>query len=345
MTLPPYLWPARRRPAVPRGFSLVELLVVIAIIGVMTGLLLPAVQQSREAARRADCATRLRQIAVATQNYESARGSLPPGAVSRPFAEEPNTPHTFYRWSALAHALPFMEQAPAYAAIDLEAPMYSVSLTLHSRNRAAVAAFIPAFLCPSDRGDRVEPAFGPTNYAACAGSGAEGGTPFDADGLFFVNSHLPLKQAIDGLSHTALVSECVLGEDPPPLTPRSQANPQLVYGFASGIPLADAACLSTSNWNFTEPPSFSWANGEYRSALYNHHGTPNSPTFDCISSRLLGSLAERYSAYGWRAARSQHIGGVNLVLADGSVSFTGDAVDQTVWRALATRAGEDTADN
>jgi hypothetical protein len=145
------------------------------------------------------------------------------------------------------------------------------------------------------------------------------------------------------MSQTALMSECVLGEDPAPLTPRREANPQLVYGFASGIPLADGPCNSTSNWNFTDPPSFSWANGEYRSALYNHHSTPNSPVFDCVSSRLLGSLAERYAAYGWRAARSNHAVGVNVALADGAVRVIEDGVDLAVWQALATRGGEETA--
>jgi prepilin-type N-terminal cleavage/methylation domain-containing protein len=342
MIQPPSQRTARTSNAATAGFSLIELLAVIAIIGLLTGLLLPAVQQSRESARRSECCNRLRQLALATLNYEAARGSLPPGAVARAFAEEPNTPHTFFRWSALAHALPYMEHAAAHAQIDLEAPLYSASLSVHPRNRAAVAAFIPAFLCPTDRGDRVEPSFGPTNYAACAGSGDGGGTPFEADGVFYVNSFTPLKNITDGASRTALFAECVLGEDPPPLTPRSDANPQLVYGFASGIPLADAPCQTTSNWNFTDPPSFSWANGEYRSAMYNHHGTPNSPVFDCISSRLLGSLAERYAAYGWRAARSNHPTGVSTALADGSVRVIADEIDLALWQAMATRAGEET---
>ena len=69
MTMSPLQGAARRSPATSGGFSLVELLVVIAIVGVLTGLLLPAVQQSREAARRSDCGNRIRQIALATQNF------------------------------------------------------------------------------------------------------------------------------------------------------------------------------------------------------------------------------------------------------------------------------------
>jgi hypothetical protein len=223
----------------------------------------------------------------------------------------------------------------------LDAPLYSRSLGVHSRNREAVRAVIHEFLCPSDRGERVSAAFGPTNYAACAGSGGGGGTPFDADGAFFINSATALKDFADGASHTALAGESLLGETPPPLTPRSDADPRLVYGFAPAAPLTAASCGATALWNLSDPPSYSWANGEFRSALYNHWTTPNSRDFDCVSAKLLGPLAERYAAYGWRTSRSNHPGGVHVATADGAVDFVVDAIDLPAWQALATRAGED----
>ena len=329
-----------RRPA----FSLVELLVVIAIIGALVGLLLPAVQQSREAARRLDCLNRLRQVAVAMHNYELSHGHLPPGSESRPYPAEPSTPHTFYRWSAIAHALPFMEQASALAAIDLTLPLYGRDLAITKANRPGVKVVLPELLCPSDRQERVDPNFGPTNYAVCAGSGINGGTPFAGDGAFFINSDITLREITDGASHTAIAAETTLGETPAPLTPREAVDPRLVYGFARGAELTEAACSDTALWNFTSPPSYSWANGEFRSALYNHYRTPNSPEIDCVSARLMGTLAEQFASYGWRATRSYHIGGVNVAMADASCRFVDDAIDPGAWRAISTRAGEDSAD-
>ncbi|HYO26021.1 MAG TPA: DUF1559 domain-containing protein, partial [Lacipirellulaceae bacterium] len=327
------------RPA-QAAFTLVELLVVVAIIGALVGLLLPAVQGSREAARRTECLNRMRQIVLAMQNYESSRGALPAGSVAQADPANPATPHSFYRWSALAQALPYMEGGVQFAQLDMTAPLYLASFQVSPQNLDAVAVVLPQFLCPSDRQQRVSPAFGPTNYSLCAGSGAGGGTPFDADGAFYINSHTRIADFTDGTSATVILSEGVLGETPPPLTGRAAANPQLVYGFAMGVPLTTAACNATALWNLSDPPAFSWANGEYRSAMYNHWTTPNAAQFDCITARTVGPPEEKYAAYGWRAARSAHTGGVNAALADGSGRFVADGVDLTAWQAMSTRAAE-----
>jgi prepilin-type N-terminal cleavage/methylation domain-containing protein/prepilin-type processing-associated H-X9-DG protein len=333
--------PARRIVCRRRAFSLVELLAVIAIIGLLVALLLPAVQASRESARRSDCGNRLRQIALGLQNFESARKHLPSGSQARQYAADQATPHTFYRWSALAEALPYMDQAAAYASLDLDVPLYRRDFGVFDQNRAAVKAFIPGFLCPSDRNDRVSSEFGPTNYAMCAGSGAGGGTPFDADGLFYINSEMALREITDGTSRTAFAAECTLGEAVSAMTPRSDVDPRLVYGFARAAPLTDASCEETSTWNLSDPPGFAWVNGEFRSAMYNHYRTPNSGSIDCVSAKLIAPLSERYAAYGWRTARSYHPGGVNVALADGSIMIARDDVELDVWRALSTRSGEE----
>jgi len=175
----------------------------------------------------------------------------------------------------------------------------------------------------------------------CGGSGIDGGTPFETDGLFYINSSTTFQEITDGYSHTVVASESILGQPIPIRTPRTDADPQLVYGFARAAPLTELSCAETALWNFTDPRGFAWANGEYRSALYNHHATPNSKQFDCMSAKLLGPISSRYASYGWRAARSFHAGGVNVVFADGSGRFASDGVDLSVWKSMATRQGEE----
>jgi hypothetical protein len=274
-------------------------------------------------------------------NHESARGALPSGSASQPDPTNVHTPHSFYRWSALAQALPYMEGAPTFALLDLKAPLYRADFQISPTNRNAVRTIVHQFFCPSDRMVRVVPAFGPTNYAVCAGTGAGGGAPFDADGLFYINSAMRMADVSDGTSQTAMASEGVLGETPPPLTPRALANPQLVYGFAMGFPLRTAACEATELWNLSDPPSFSWANGEFRSAMYNHWTTPNAKHFDCVTADTVGPPETQYAAYGWRTARSNHVRGVNVAMADGACRFVVESIDLAVWQALSTRAGED----
>ncbi|MEZ6071759.1 MAG: DUF1559 domain-containing protein [Pirellulales bacterium] len=329
--------------ATRRAFTLVELLVVIGIIGLIAAMLLPAVQAARESARRSQCTNNLRQIGLAVQNFESANGVLPTGADSRPVPGEPNHPYSFYRWSMLAHVLPYVEQSNVHMMIDLAVPMYGTDFQVTPENRRAVAQYVPMFLCPSDREQPVAQGFGPTNYAACAGSGVGGGTPFDTDGSFFINSRLRLARIGDGTSNTAFISESLLGTGPSNLTERELLDPQTMYSFVFVAPLRDAMCASASKWNVNDPRGFSWANGEYRCALYNHYYPPNHDAPDCMAAKTFGPPEERFAPYGWRTARSRHPGGVNLGMGDGSVRFLADAVDLGVWKAFSTRDGGEPA--
>lgn len=323
----------QHRPA----FSLVELLVVIAIIGVLVGLLIPAVQSSRAAANRNACANNLRQLALAAQHHEGALGYYPSGSVAKEFAAQAFTPWTFYRWSALAQLTPYLENTAAYNALDLSVPLYGASFAVRPENRDAVQILVPEFLCPADIQRRVAEEFAPTNYAACAGSGSGGGSPHDADGVFFTNSQTTPAKITDGLSKTALFSESPLGQ------PQSgNHDPHVEYKFVFTAPLSDAICDQTLQWNKSDPRGFAWVNGEFRSALYNHHDVPNSAQADCMGVRVTGGVTVQFSPYGWRAARSNHPGGVNLALADGAVRLTSDAIDADVWSELATIAGGET---
>jgi len=325
-----------------QGVTLVELLVVVAIIGLLAGLLLPAVQQARESARRTHCTNNLRQISLATANHESARGRYPIGSESREWAERPDFPHQFFRWSVLAHLAPFYELETLLRGLDLSVPLY-VGLTADAiapQNKPIVKLTVPLFLCPSDAGRAVSDSFGPTNYAGCTGSGAGGGTPFETDGLFGINSRTRPRDIVDGLSRTVAYSESLLGAGQRATTNRAGIDVQTGYGFIFTAPLDEGPCSRPFYYNFTDLRGFSWANGEYRTTLYNHARVPNSAVLDCLAALMsTPDLARMYAGYGWRAARSRHPGGVNVVKADGSGQFVGDSVDPAVWKALATRAG------
>jgi prepilin-type N-terminal cleavage/methylation domain-containing protein/prepilin-type processing-associated H-X9-DG protein len=328
------------------GVTLVELLVVVAIIGTLAAMLLPAVQAAREATRRTSCTNNLRQIALANANHEAARGRFPIGSESRPWSERPDFPHQFFRWSLLAHLAPYYEEQSLLDGLDLTVPLY-IGLTpdaIAAQNKPIVKLNVPIFLCPSDRMKAVSELFGPTNYAGCAGSGTGGGTPFDADGMFFINSRTRPKDVPDGLSKTVAFSESLLGDGP--IAGRTPAGIDAAtgYGFVFVTPLTDAACRRPFYYNFTDLRGFSWANGEYRTTLYNHARRPNDPALDCLAALTSATdVSTMYAGYGWRAARSRHPGGVNVLMADGSAQFIEDGVDPAVWAAFSTRAGGEVA--
>ncbi len=326
--------PTRRSTS---GFTLVELLVVIGIVGVLASLLLPAVQSSRESARRADCSNRMRQLGLAANNHIAATGKLPSGSDAKPPPAGFGVQEwTFYRWSALAHLAPYLENGAEYDALRFDLPLYrNLGGQVTDENVEIVRTIIPQYLCPSDFQHRVSSDFGPTNYVASTGTGAGGGTPRKVDGLFGVNSDFKPAEITDGLSKTALFSESLLGE-----RNDDTHSPQREYKFVLVFTtLNQPMCDATNQWNLSEPLGFAWASGEFRCALYNHWRTPNAADFDCVGASVAGSSATRYTPYGWRAARSMHAGGVNVCLADGSVRFVTDDIELTTWQALSTRAG------
>jgi len=329
-----------------QAFTLIELLVVIAIIAVLIGLLLPAVQKVREAAARVGCQNNLHQLGLALHNYHDSQQHLPPSMDPHTSPKFPDTPAYFWSWGVLAELNPYLEQTNVYNTMDLSYPVYQVTanggFTISAPNQFAAGQTIKLFLCPSDRmtpvssGYGVNP-FGPSNYAACTGTGLNGGSPYDTDGIFYANSQTKLTDISDGTSNTIMMSESILGDGPESAQGAAPGDARTVYAWLPHPPLSESACQSASWWNFQQRRGFQWISGEYRCTSYNHYYPPNSSQFDCVTVSF--DPNDPLTALGWRTARSRHVHGVNALFADGTVHFLDDGINLGTWRALATRAG------
>ena len=334
-----------------RGFTLIELLVVIAIIAVLIALLLPAVQQAREAARRTQCKNNLKQLGLALHNYESTLSMFPPNLVPG----GTNYRYSAGNWGVLAYLSPYLDHTAIYKLMNLDAPTYAPTppYNIADPNNALAASFkVPLFLCPSDRAQSLGGGYGvasigPANYCANQGSGlnttAAGvrhGSPYNADGVMFADSGIRIGDIIDGTSNTACMSESLLGDGAESFAGGTPpAKSQLVYAYLNTFPASmdDAACAAPTMWNRDRRRQFLWFSGEIRNTSYNHYYNPNDRRWDCITN----SSALGYTAIGWKAARSQHVGGVHLLMCDGAVRFVSENIDNNTWRGLATRAGNE----
>jgi prepilin-type processing-associated H-X9-DG protein len=251
-----------------------------------------------------------------------------------------------------------MENENVQKLLDLSLPLYmpGPGYPISAPNKYGISQLLHEFLCPSDLLEPVKDQMGPTNYAVCAGSGAGGGTPFDTDGVFYVNSATTFASITDGASNTVAMAEGLLGVDTPHgpggfalATP--ERSYKFVLSFASPPDLTDAKCNASMSFNSTtgngnDPRGFAWCSGEYRCATYNHYYPPNAAQFDCITSATIDPTPPPakpilYSAYGWRAARSMHPGGVNVLFADGSARFVQDEIDAALWKNQSTRQSDD----
>ena len=206
--MPAHAWVTNRR----RGFTLIELLVVIAVIAVLVALLLPAVQQAREAARRTQCRNNLKQFGLALHSYHDTHGVLPMG-----FHWPLGT-----GWSY--HLLPYLDQAPLYQSFTVGTPATATtSIWRTGAPEAALAVRLNVFRCPSSVSpEAVANVDGidrrvPCEYAACAsglrttdsGTSVNGIGPETLDGMFFRISSVRLRDVTDGTSQTVGIGETV----------------------------------------------------------------------------------------------------------------------------------------
>lgn len=314
---------SRSLPRNQRGFTLIELLVVIAIIAVLIALLLPAVQQAREAARRTQCKNNLKQLALALHNYENTHSVFPPGSIGYPFV-----------WSAQAQLLPFVEQGSLQNLLNFNVPPLtafqgSYDATAVGQNNTAAQTPLALMTCPSD-GDRVPGStFGGISYPACLGSGlVNNGSSSNADGVIFTRSRTRIGELTDGTSNTVAFSEQLLG-DGQNAAPTNGDYRRRVIELAAATATTPAACVATAGpWRGNRGEI--WVNGHLASTMYNHFYPPNANSPDCHNG---------HHNMGLTAARSNHTGGVNIALCDGSVRLAGDSINLDTWRALATRSG------
>ncbi len=326
-----------------RGFTLIELLVVIAIIGVLIALLLPAVQAAREAARRSQCTNNLKQLGISLHNYDATWTSFPVGFLyPQNGTTAPGIPALHYRWSVLAQLTPYLEQSNVYNALNMNWPLFAGpggsygigAWQFFPVNQTVRGTVVNLFLCPSDGSSRPDPNSGPSNYVFCTGDGVNSGDATNARGTFILEYPQSIASITDGSSNTVAASEQLLGQAGP--SSQSSATPlpmdvRRAIARSSSVPLTDASCMAAgSGWRFDKGNG--WWDGDYRNTLYNHYLTPNSKQYDCLGPSVPHNPA-------WKAARSHHSGGVNVLFCDGHVGFVKDSISAVAWRSLSTRAG------
>ncbi|REJ97460.1 MAG: DUF1559 domain-containing protein [Planctomycetota bacterium] len=329
------------------AFSLVELLVVIGVIGILVALLLPAVQSAREAARRTQCRSRMRQIGIALHNYLDVNSVFPPSFCTTP---EENAAGGGASWSIHGRLLPYIEQAAAFNQVDL-------SVDWHVQVSSGVTAMKQAlYLCPSDPNDHYRtlgglPYVRPITYGFNMGtwlvydpvSGAIG------NGAFGVNSKFRPADFVDGLSHTMAAAEVKAYQpylrntaDPGALQPSS---PSTFDGMPGDTRMGPDLTLNTGHTV--------WPDGRVHHAGFTTLFSPSTvvpydlggTTYSIDYTSQQEGKSGTQPTYAAITARSYHEGMVHVLMMDGSVQGISENIDLNVWRAIGTRAGQELESN
>ena len=354
----------RKRAISWSGFTLIELLVVIAIIAILIALLLPAVQQAREAARRTQCKNNLKQIGIALHNYHDTHSCLPPLKIWANGTDCPGGPdgwHNTGGWSWRVMILPYVEQSAMYNKIDFT-NHHSQRNCPNSANSWGTFTGTPfaAYLCPSDDTPAVIGGNAGTNYGAAVSASAQCQLPFgQASGtityerlaaVFQMHGNTgPLKVTLtdikDGTSNTIAVAEIFRGR-------RTAIRGSGAYGLdGSGRChrwMVEGACEVTGTLGRggalgSMSGGFEGSGGNPGGHLQvgatsasTGDGGPNDTRAD--QSSWNGENDEGIHN-GFRPSSSKHVGGVQVLLADGAVKFASNNVDSNVWNAAHSRSG------
>jgi prepilin-type N-terminal cleavage/methylation domain-containing protein/prepilin-type processing-associated H-X9-DG protein len=306
----------RRRNSTNRphvGFTLIELLVVVAIIGVLTALLLPAVQAARESARQSSCRNNLKQIGVALQAYHAQHGEFPEGARMHARSGQQSI-----GWHVLV--LPQMEQRNLYAEIE---PDDEGGARLHATNELVPSYFCPTAEPPSSDKLDIEN----SNYVGVAGAGlTREDWPVEeiacgivaTDGVLHLRSKVSVADIGDGTSHTLAVGERSIYD-----TSEWWTVGALWYK-SSGSQTPFSVCVAATK-------HVVWPINSLESRRVNYVRDTDAPA-------ELRKVRKNELAFG-----SQHPGGAHFAFADGSVHFLDESTDLAVYRELATRQGEETS--
>jgi prepilin-type N-terminal cleavage/methylation domain-containing protein len=312
------------------AFTLVELLVVIAIIGILVALLLPAIQAARESARRAQCQSNIKNVALAVLNYESARTMLPVGMSFDPsFAANISAGLSEFGPNWIIEVLPYFEEQSLYDKFELKLPINNN--TSSARNREARGTVISVLLCPSDKNnqvlymgtapgaDKVQHGdnWARTNYAANAGrawihpnfaNGPDSAAWKDdcQRGVMGPNASVKLRRITDGTSKTILIGEIRTGLS------ENDARGVWAMGHAAASLLAKFGSGGDANG-----PNVCY---------------PNSDDVFSDNCKTAGTKAECMTCHGWpefaqATVRSLHTGGTFVAMSDGSVQFINDEIE------------------
>ncbi len=341
----------KNNSSIRAGFTLIELLVVVAIIATLVGLLLPAVQSARESARRAQCANNLKQIGLALHAYEAQYNALPfqIRRIDYPTLAQLVTPDcnvgnesTPYL-SALVRLTPFLEQPQVFHSLNFTLELcHSRDYSPHPGNTTALNIRIVSLLCPSDGRALAVDGF-PTSYRGNVGVGpglnrtSEG--PDSGNGFFPFEACFRASMIVDGLSHTVAFSERLVGSGGKPGSADrdfgdlsiNHRGASLTADFA-----LDVCRLAAASPSFPKKLSggYLWHEGSRTNAYYTHAQEPNGSIPDALTNNA-------NPTWGVATARSNHHGGVNALMGDGSTRFVAESIQRPVWRALGTRNGRE----
>jgi prepilin-type N-terminal cleavage/methylation domain-containing protein/prepilin-type processing-associated H-X9-DG protein len=340
-----------------RGFTLVELLVVIAIISILIAMLLPAVQKARETARRARCANHMKQIGLALQNYYASHNAFVFGRGGTTGSSDPDSLwlHNNGYASGWIPLLPYLDQMPLYAQISTvqtyDGRLYNpYGCVPWLREYSPWLIQVSTFLCPSDSRarDKGDHEFGRTNYMFCRGDTILDNHGPSVRGIFGAFTAVSFAAISDGASNTLAISERVVCTNDSTAL-KVQGG---VIGGVAGMNLNPTLCLAMRGTGGMLAPGpkyastgMRWCDGRPLVTGFTTVLPPNSPS--CLAGN-------RDWEWGIWTPSSKHLGGVNGLMADGSVRFIANNIDTGdlsrperrsgpspygVWGALGSKAG------